>query len=71
MEVIKSKNKRLSMQLRPRNHNMTSFSRDRIENRFKDNIEENSKEEKKDKAKTKKRNKSFFVFNKKNEFEKE
>jgi calcium-dependent protein kinase len=71
MEVIKSKNKRLSMQLRPRNHNMTSFSRDRIENRFKDNIEENSKEEKKDKAKTKKRNKSFFVFNKKGDFDDE
>ncbi len=72
MEVIKNKNKRLSMQIRSRNNpNITSFSRDRIESRFKGN-NDNSKEDdiiKKNKAK--KRNKSFFVFNKINEIKDE
>ena len=68
MEVIRSKNKRLSMQLRGRsNHNIniSGISRELIENQVKDSLNKNSKENS-DIQKKKKRNKSFFVFNKRN-----
>ena len=68
MQVIRNKNKRLSMQLKGRsNHNIniSGISREQIENQVKDSLNKNSKENS-DIKKKKKRNKSFFVFNKKN-----
>ena len=75
MEVIRSKNKRLSMQLRGRsNHNIniSGISREQIENQVKDSVKDsinNISKENSELQKKKKRNKSFFVFNKKNDFE--
>ena len=75
MEVIRSKNRRLSMQLRGRsNHdiNISGISRELIENQVKDSVKDsiiNISKENSELQKKKKRNKSFFVFNKKNNIE--
>ena len=74
MEVIKNKNRRLSMQLKHLNSHdikINGISREQIGNQIKPTITDNNCNKKEEKYKAKKRNKSFFVYNKKNEFEKE
>ena len=77
MDVINNKNKRLSMYVKSysiTNHdiNINGISREQIGNQMKATITEDNKDNADDNIKpSKKRNKSFFIFNKKSEFENE
>ena len=67
MEVIKNKNRRLSMQLKHLNSHdikINGISREQIGNQIKPTITDNNCKKKEEKYKAKKRNKSFFVYNK-------
>ena len=76
MEVINNRNKRLSMYVKSysitnNDININGISRDQIGNQMKATITEGNKDNPENSKPNKKRNKSFFISNKKSEFENE